>query len=507
MSSLKEVKVQVHSFLDFFKNQTIYPVGIDSYQRPYVWETDKIEELIKDLSEYMASPKGLTYYMGSILLHEHTEKEQLYIIDGQQRLTTLSILYYVLKGKLVENGRMAMSYNSPLSVKNIKIAQRRFEQIKPEWLAKADFLFQNIELTFITTYSEDLAFTFFDTQNNRGVSLSPTDLLKAYHLRAIGDSDSLLLQIDCGKRWEKVQSHPRIYRMEKDFAAELFKRFLWSGRAWKGQDRAIVDTSSDEAILIEFQKNILTNEVKNEIPLFANLNNVFAKKLAFDPNEGFAITPQVIKTNMKSLYLPFTLRQPISKGLGFFLFTEKYGDIIQYLLKETNGQNKEVKAFQEFYKQTWKHLSIYLKELFLLSTVLYYDKFGTERLLEFVLWLDNALGEIRISKRYIFHQAPLKFLTEKQQNLLDVISYAFMPEEVIRHLSSYKTGGYKKLESDLIEEQKKLENQNRDLINIIEGKGVRGRYRASVLSYYEKSNLSNKKTWITQTFINQKIEL
>ena len=95
-SSIQNVEVAVFSFEEFFTQKAIYPVGIDSYQRPYVWGKSKILELIKDLREYLENPNGLQYYMGNILLHQHNEKQKLFIIDGQQRLTTLCTLYYVL---------------------------------------------------------------------------------------------------------------------------------------------------------------------------------------------------------------------------------------------------------------------------------------------------------------------------------------------------------------------------------------------------------------------------
>ena len=134
----KDVKVKVCSFIDLFTKEATYPVGIDAYQRPYVWSMDKVQELINDLTEYLKEQKGLSYYMGNVLLHQHNEKQKLFIIDGQQRLTTLSILYFVLTGNFTDGGKMAMEYHSPLSAKNIKNTQLLFEGIKEQWQDKSD---------------------------------------------------------------------------------------------------------------------------------------------------------------------------------------------------------------------------------------------------------------------------------------------------------------------------------------------------------------------------------
>ena len=485
--SAQNVSVKVCNFIDLFTKEAIYPINIDTYQRPYVWGEDKVRELIKDLSEYIHDPKGLVYYMGNVLLHQNNAKKKLFIIDGQQRLTTLSILYYILKGKFADGDKMAMEYHSPLSAKNIKKTQSIFEEIKEEWKDKADFLFLNIHITCITTLDEDMAFTFFDTQNNRGVKLFPTDLLKAYHLRAIGNTDNLSIQINCASRWEKIQKYQTMFGQKKDFTAELFHQFLWRSRAWRGQ--RVIYREGDVDILNEFQKNSLPSTAADTIPLYPNPNNVLGKKLQLKVNKGYTIYPANIDSSNNSAHLPFTLRQPINDGLGFFLFSEKYADLVQLLLFETEIANNEIKSFRNFYKEVWQSMSLYLKELYVLSTVMYYDKFGSEKLLEFSLYLDHVLGAIRLEKAYIFKEAPLKFLKESDNNLLDIISQAFRTEEVIQFLKNLS-------QDNLIYTNDKTDRN----------KGVQGVYKNSVLNYYGKSDFSSKQSWITESFIKEKLK-
>jgi len=493
-----EVQVEVSSFNNFMKNLA-FPIAIDSYQRPYVWDKNQIEDLVNDLEKYLDETRGLSYYMGSILLHEGVDSQdnekKLFIIDGQQRITTLTVLYYVLYQELPNESKMELSYNSPLSVKQIHLAKKIFEKEKhtSKLNSLKKQLFDNIHFTVIKTYSEDLAFTFFDTQNNRGVKLAATDLLKAYHLRAINNSFKEL-QVSCAQKWEEIQTSKTTFSNKDDFVAELFEKFIWRSRSWKGQN--VLDRENDDAILESFQKPTLETE-NNSVPLYSNVNNQFANLLEVDENNQYRLRTNAVLLTQDSSHLPFTLRQPISKGLGFFLFTQKYASLMQKLLhNKLLSSEDEIKAFRVFYEEVFEHISIYLKELFLLCVVVYYDKHGSSRLLEFTLWLDHLLGAIRLEKHYIFWQAPLKFLKENPQNLLDVISTSFIPSEPIEYM--------KQLAKSIMAYEK-------ETFSVV--KGVQGKYKKNLLVYYEKSTndesesnaLSNKLDWITDEFINGKL--
>lgn len=498
--SEEEVVVSVCSYESFIQDLE-FPLAIDSYQRPYVWTEEKVEELIEDLRLYLEDTKGLSYYMGTLLLHEGIDskdgKTKLFIIDGQQRLTSLSVLYYVLYGNFTNESKIGLSYNSPISVRQIYSAKKVFE--KEQYLVffsdLKETLFKNIHFTVIKTYSEDLAFTFFDTQNNRGVKLKSTDLLKAYHLRAINSSDKRL-QVHCAQKWEEVQTCKPIFKAQEDFVSELFDKFIWRSRTWKGQND--LNRENDDAILESFQKPTLDMGESKRVPLFANVNNQLANALEVDGNNHFRLNTKGVSLTADSAYLPFTLRQPISKGLGFFLFTEKYAHLMQKLLRdELYEVDFEIKAFRHFYEAVFDHMSIYLKELFLLGVMVFFDKFGSSRLLEFSLWLDHLLGAIRLEKHYIFWQAPIKFLKENPQNLIDVISTSFITDEPIEFMKI------------LAKNNKAYENE---IIEI--GKGVKGHYKEALMRYYNKAipedkdesnHLIDKRDWINTEFIKEKL--
>jgi uncharacterized protein with ParB-like and HNH nuclease domain len=65
---------------------------IPSYQRPYAWTVDQASELFDDLYDFYVREKEDTYFLGSIVLIKEEEKSYSEVIDGQQRLTPLTIL-------------------------------------------------------------------------------------------------------------------------------------------------------------------------------------------------------------------------------------------------------------------------------------------------------------------------------------------------------------------------------------------------------------------------------
>lgn len=74
---------------------------IPMYQRNYAWDEGEITQLIQDVIDYL--PVGRNYYIGTLVVFERTEgKRTVYeTIDGQQRLTTLSLLASYLKNEKV----------------------------------------------------------------------------------------------------------------------------------------------------------------------------------------------------------------------------------------------------------------------------------------------------------------------------------------------------------------------------------------------------------------------
>jgi hypothetical protein len=214
--------------------------SIDYYQREYKWQQKQVAELIDDLSakflvshedgnERTAVAEYEHYFLGSIIISD--KDGQKFIIDGQQRLTTLTLLLIFIRHKLedVEQkgqvaelifslslGRRSFNLDIPErticmealyrgeqpsdsdaseSMANILARYSDIEDLFPDELLGTalpyfvDWLMENVHLVEITAYSDGDAYTIFETMNDRGLSLTPADMLKGYLLANIADID------------------------------------------------------------------------------------------------------------------------------------------------------------------------------------------------------------------------------------------------------------------------------------------------------------------------------
>jgi uncharacterized protein with ParB-like and HNH nuclease domain len=217
--------------------------SIDEYQREYKWEEKNIVELVSDLIEKFNScyqPGHSTqlvstyegYFLGSIIVSSRGGIS--YLIDGQQRITSLTLLliYLYRESRRMHNGLESMleplifSDSYGRQVFNLDIAERlpvidalfngidfnpegldesmqtmykRYADIeRQEVVAELGdslphfiyWLLNKVGLIEISTDSDNDAYSIFETMNDRGKPLSPVDMLKAYLLAPITDSDN-----------------------------------------------------------------------------------------------------------------------------------------------------------------------------------------------------------------------------------------------------------------------------------------------------------------------------
>lgn len=257
--------------------------AIDYYQREYRWQTKHVTELIDDLAnkflesyeaehERSAVEKYGHYFLGSIIISN--KDGQKFIIDGQQRLTSLTLLLMFLHGLLDDSeqkGQVAelifaqrygrKSFNldvpertacmdalysghafdeadQPESIRNILARYSDIEEHFPEELTDValpyfvDWLIENVHLVEITAYSDEDAYTIFETMNDRGLSLTPTDMLKGYLLANIQDTDQ---RTKSSKVWKQRVAALREFGKEED--ADSIKAWLRSQHAENIRER------------------------------------------------------------------------------------------------------------------------------------------------------------------------------------------------------------------------------------------------------------------------------
>lgn len=77
---------------------------IPEYQRPYSWEEDQCETLWEDILKTFDSGEDNDmpeYFLGSIVTYQEENKKELSVIDGQQRITTFTLIFRALFEHLV----------------------------------------------------------------------------------------------------------------------------------------------------------------------------------------------------------------------------------------------------------------------------------------------------------------------------------------------------------------------------------------------------------------------
>ena len=199
---------------------------IPSYQRPYKWNRKHIRNLFYDLRDAMGKKE---YQIGSVILHENDGYD---IVDGQQRLISISLFLHLLDR--LENYKGAKQLLSAavfgeLSCYHASENYNEWEnltQLVGENQTKdiCNFLLENCSVSVITMPQKRLseAFQLFDSQNNRGKSLEPHDLLKAYHLRKYDSEDEKIVE-----KWEQFVEDKEL-SLKELFDKHLFRMRRWS---------------------------------------------------------------------------------------------------------------------------------------------------------------------------------------------------------------------------------------------------------------------------------------
>lgn len=284
---------------------------IPDYQRPYSWTCDQAGQLLDDLLTALAERERVSdgaepYFLGSLVLVKRRGLALAEVIDGQQRLTTLTLLFAVL-AHLAESSEEERSYmrriqqpgdvvagtraqprlslrsrdrdffsrfvQSPGGIARLialpdhqvpdDSVQRRlrdnaklFTQILCEKrgsdrLRLGSLLVNNTFLVVVSTSTEDSAHRVFSVMNSRGLQLSPADIFKA---RVIGSIDEGR-RSEYSNKWEDAEE-----RLGQDSFADLFLHL----RAIFIQERA------KQSLLKEFQDEVLNGQFSGQADKFVD---------------------------------------------------------------------------------------------------------------------------------------------------------------------------------------------------------------------------------------------
>jgi uncharacterized protein with ParB-like and HNH nuclease domain len=427
---------------------------IHYYQREYQWQTKQIEELIDDLTEsffeYYSSEderkKVLSYghyFLGSIVLTADDNA----IIDGQQRLTSLTLLliylYHHLENEKERADVLPLIYsrrageetfnihvpemperydvmNALLldeymdvtkhseTIRNIYNRYADIKAIMNDTVPKEaleifkDWLIDNVDFIRIVAQTEQDAHKIFVSMNDRGLSLTPTEMLKGYLLSKI-ENDTVrqqandlwkkrILQLkglgkeeesDFIKNWIRAQFADTIRERKKDAVPGHFDIIGTSFHKWIREHSNLMNLNKsidfENFVLKQFDKFSQINlDLKNySIVLTPGFEYVFynAKRYftlqnqlilaSIDPTETKEISVKKIKLVSCFLDLFFTRRIFNYKTVDYnaivykmFLLSKKIrrknlDDLLSTLKSEINEQEFQLDKIDDFQLNGW----------------------------------------------------------------------------------------------------------------------------------------------------------
>jgi len=338
--------------------------SIDYYQREYKCQQKQVKELLDDLvAKFLDSHDESNerssvadyghYFLGSIIISD--KDGQKFIIDGQQRLTTLTLLLIFLHHHLADpehKGQIAdlifsqkygkRSFNLDVSertacmealyrgedfvysevsesIANILARYDDIQQLFPEELVAAalsyfaDWLVENVHLVEITAYSDGDAYTIFETMNDRGLSLTPADMLKGYLLANITDGDKRTRANGVWK--ERTQA---LTELGKDEDADGIKSWLRSQFAASIRERKAGASPQDfDLIATEFHRWVRDNETRLGLGGSADFARFIERDFAFYSrwHERLRRAADALTSGLECVYFNaqhnFTLQYPV----------------------------------------------------------------------------------------------------------------------------------------------------------------------------------------------------
>lgn len=238
MSQFQEIKIQLEGISNVLKTKRF---RVPAYQRSYAWESEHVEALLQDINDAIQSKEN-EYFLGSIVVTGQSEGRHD-VVDGQQRLTTISLLVSAIKDIFADKNDMEVVVSvksdylastdrktkekepklilnevdnelfqelieNPSTIDSSKFQRQSHQRLLSaarlirEYLdnllrnskdeeetlhAWLDYLDSNLKVIVVAAPDDSNAFVIFETLNDRGLELAISDLLKNYIFHKSGD--------------------------------------------------------------------------------------------------------------------------------------------------------------------------------------------------------------------------------------------------------------------------------------------------------------------------------
>ncbi|OLF40756.1 DUF262 domain-containing protein [Psychrobacter sp. Rd 27.2] len=306
---------------------------IPPYQRPYAWTIDQASELFEDLHSFYQYEPDEEYFLGSIVLIKEENKPHAEVIDGQQRLTTLTILLAVLSNKLQGDDRKALlqyilepgnkfegleskprltvrsrdrdffaAYVQGLKFDELfamdekalenesRLNIKRNSQLLDKYVSEklgddveqieifTAFLLRKCYLVAVSTPNQKSAFRIFSVMNSRGLDLQPTDIIKA---DTIGMVELDAQREKYNERWED---------MEVELGRNRFNDLFSYIRMIHAKEKA------KRSLLEEFREHVLSKGIGPE-DLISAVLEPYAEALLIAKNSDYIAVAHAEEVN------------------------------------------------------------------------------------------------------------------------------------------------------------------------------------------------------------------
>jgi uncharacterized protein with ParB-like and HNH nuclease domain len=379
----------------FIKNAFSWWYRVPDYQRPYVWGSDQVVDLLDDVSEWMSIRPDSEYFLGSIVLQERQENgiKEYDLLDGQQRLSTCLMIFSVIRdlvavpqvqthcrnavfqqedaydetperlrivydirddvkefvncyiktegGTKDVEGLEKMKEAANVSVSNmanalLEIRNYFLQQDAPKAEDFFKFFWNKVLLIYVSSPDLDDAFRMFTVLNDRGMKLRGSDILKTSNLRVLREGKA---GDDVVRKWAQKWEE-------------------WEGELGDGFD---VFLSQIRAVLVKDKARLSLLQEFDE--------NIYAPR-SFDRATKI-----------------YTKREPLLKrGLDTFNFIDRYYSHYQKIF---SGNNYHLNNSWQFDNLISLLQDASLADFWLPPLLRYYDVFGEKRILEFLKKLET----------------------------------------------------------------------------------------------------------------------
>ncbi len=401
---------------------------IPEYQRPYKWGVKNVNQLINDLIAFKANEE---YRLGTLVLHDNN------IVDGQQRIVTLSLLLHVLfRKRTISTNNPYQEVQNDINTfwkrttfrnghsiahvrENLSAIEERADDLDEDFL---NFLLANCKFVVVRLPEISEAFQFFDSQNARGKDLEPHDLLKAFHLREIKalspkDSDNITA-------WQGFRS---------EHLVNLFLS-LYRIKRWVKGNNGKEFTKND----IDTFKGISLDDKRYPFYMQQIICHYFSTIYANDSAR---------KIDNSTLEFPFQLDQVCINGSRFFDMICHYDGLYNKIsdekeYKQYDSDEDDKSAFKiisllNTYKNRRRVGDIYVRQLFDCLMMYYIDRFGfteinkvTKKIFKYAYRLRLEQYSVQLSSINNSAMNGLMFKTIRDaQSPYDIINLALPPLE------------------------------------------------------------------------------